>query len=115
MPATSTSPPTASALAGGQPSPPTATPQAGTGPPGARYDEAVRFSYLDTCLRSSGGNQAYCTCTLQALESRYTQADYLRVNAAPDSPEARRIIKEIYAACRALRSAAPLPPGQHDA
>ncbi|MBX6390107.1 MAG: hypothetical protein IRZ08_14130 [Frankia sp.] len=67
-----------------------------------RYDDNIRKSYLDVCLRDSNGKEAYCNCTLEKLEAGYSQDEFLRMNADVQSDAAQRVIQEIRAACKDL-------------
>ena len=42
---------------------------------------------------------AFCECTLEYLEARYSEDEFARLNAAIRSPEAQRTIRDATAAC----------------
>ncbi|WP_261561463.1 hypothetical protein [Frankia tisae] len=67
------------------------------------YAKAVREAYLGSCLDVSNGNEGYCTCTLDKLEATYTEEEYKRFSASVQSESSRRIVREMYAACRDKR------------
>ncbi|MCM3926123.1 hypothetical protein ND748_31200, partial [Frankia sp. AiPs1] len=67
------------------------------------YTKTVREAYLSSCLDVSNGNEGYCTCTLDKLEATYTEEEYKRFNASVQSESSRRIVREMYAACRDKR------------
>jgi hypothetical protein len=67
-----------------------------------RYDPQLRRLFMEECLRSSQGNTAYCTCSLEKLEATYTQAEYIRFNDNVNDAESKRAIREVYQSCRAV-------------
>lgn len=51
-----------------------------------RYSDEVRREYLDSC--AAGGNgAAYCSCTLEFFEQRYTFSELEELLAAVDRSE----------------------------
>ncbi|MBE3203004.1 hypothetical protein [Parafrankia sp. CH37] len=87
-------------LGGGDDKSTTAT---GSAVPEGRYDATVRQTYIDACLGVSNGNERYCTCTLQKLEDKYSQEQYLAFSRDVESEDSQRIVREVYTACRTLR------------
>ncbi|ONH59464.1 hypothetical protein CcI49_15880 [Frankia sp. CcI49] len=87
-------------LGGGDDKSTTAT---GSAVPEGRYDTTVRQTYIDACLGVSNGNERYCTCTLEKLEDKYSQEQYLAFSRDVESEDSQRIVREVYTACRTLR------------
>lgn len=49
---------------------------AACGATGDEWTQEVRDNFMSECLPSSGGEQAYCECVLEDLESTYTLAEF---------------------------------------
>ncbi len=45
-------------------------------PTGDEWTQEVRDNFMSECLPSSGGEQAYCECVLEDLESTYTLEEF---------------------------------------
>jgi hypothetical protein len=51
------------------------------------YSDAIRDSYMQGCTGSQ--NEAFCECTLNELEKRYTQEEFIRfaIEASETPPD----------------------------
>ena len=63
-----------------------------------RYPDEVRRDYLDSCA-AGGSGQAYCDCTLEFFEQRYTFAELEDLVEAVDRSERLDEFLAVIAAC----------------
>lgn len=64
----------------------------------AGFSTEVRNQYLQGCM--TGQNQAFCECTLDELEKRFTQDEFVRFAIeASETPPDPQIFTEVALAC----------------
>ena len=63
-----------------------------------RYPDEVRREYLDSCS-AGGSEEAYCGCTLEFFEERYTFAELEELIEAVDRSERLDEFLAVIAAC----------------
>lgn len=54
---------------------------------GGRWGAAARAEFLQACLQTSGGLEAYCGCTLDGMEEIYSQTEFTAISLAIERGE----------------------------
>lgn len=63
-----------------------------------RFPDEMRADYMNSCL-AGGSGEAYCRCTLEYIETRYTEKELEELISAVDRSERLGEFLEIIEAC----------------
>jgi hypothetical protein len=78
---------------------PSAGASASAGALPAKYSSAIEKSFVNECLKTSGGKVAFCNCALSQFEKSYTQASFLELNRTTTSARSHLIVNQVAAKC----------------
>lgn len=66
--------------------------------PGEGFSPAIRASYMEGCMTDQ--NEAFCECTVDELEKRFTQDEFIRFAVqATETPPDPEVFVEVALAC----------------
>ncbi len=76
-----------------------------TSTPGGGGDDSgwpadVTNKFLTSCEDSSGGQTAYCECSLETLQENFTLDEYNDLEANVNSEKTKEVLSEIVSACQ---------------
>lgn len=72
---------------------------AGGGDDGS-WPDAVTENFMTSCEQSSGGQTAYCECSLETLQENYTLEEFEELENSVDDEKTQEVLGEIISACQ---------------
>ncbi|GAA2543362.1 hypothetical protein GCM10009860_25260 [Microbacterium mitrae] len=60
----------------------------------------VTENFISSCEASSGGQTAYCECSLEALQSEYTLEEFTELEKNVNDPATQEALGEVISACQ---------------
>ena len=74
---------------------------ASAGGGGSDWPSEVTDPFLSSCEQSSGGQTAYCECSLETLQENYTLDEFKEMESNINDEKTQEVLSEIISACQA--------------